>query len=269
MAGVKDAQDLFFELSSDERLRILTALQGNPRKLTQISTELELPNQEVSRQLSRLVALDLCLRDSAGLYSLTPYAGDALILMPGYEFLAKHRLYFRTHSTASLPMEFRLRIGELASCAPISDIVTSQFEVQQTLAGASVEIRSIVEVGNLTNVKLVEDALRRGVENRIILPMGLQPSDAYVSYMRSCGVDHPNRSGKANRRYIERIPIGLVMSEREATQILFPNLEGKLDYSGFKSRGKDALKWCTDLFNHLWGISVKTPPRLVELFGWG
>ncbi len=103
---MKDSLDLLFELSNEDRLHILTTLQSKSLKLTELSTEVTLPNQEVSRQLARLSALDLCFRDGKGLYNLTPYAEQVLKLIPGFEFLSKHRSYFRTHTAGGLPLSF-------------------------------------------------------------------------------------------------------------------------------------------------------------------
>jgi predicted transcriptional regulator len=266
---MKDALDLFFELSSDNRFQIIKALQEKPSKLIELSNRIELPNQEVSRQLVRLTNLDLCHRDSKGFFLLTPYAEYVLTLFPGYDFLSKNRVYFRNHVMSLIPLEFQLRIGELVSSIPIPDPITNQYEVQQTLIGAEKFILTIAEQGNLINGKLVENAIRKGVTNRIMLPVNLVPSEAYVNYMRSFGIDHPFRSILADRRYLDKIPLGLIMNEKEVPVIYFPTIEGNLDYTGFKAKDSIALKWCSDLFEYFWSNGVRTPPRLVELFGWG
>jgi len=258
---LKDSLDLLFELSNEDRLRILTNLQVKPSKLTELSTEIKLPNQEVSRQLARLSSLDLCFRDGKGLYNLTPYAEQVIKLIPGFEFLSKHRAYFKTHTAGGLPTEFQLRIGELSSCAPINDVVTSLSEMQQMIGEAEEYIWSIVEQPNITNAPLTEDAVRRGVQNKIILPRNLVPSDAYLHYLRGMGPDHPLRSAKMERRFLDKLQISLVMSEREAPWILFPTLDGKLDYSGFKAKGGEALKWCGDVFMHYWETATTVAPE--------
>ena len=128
--------DLFFELSNEDRLRILTTLQNEPLKLTQLSNKLDLPNQEVSRHLARLVTLDLCYRDGEGSYRLTPYAEHAIKLTSGYEFISKNRTYFKTHTAMGLPIQFQLRIGELIKCMPISDVMTNLSDVRDMAGGA-------------------------------------------------------------------------------------------------------------------------------------
>ncbi len=97
---MKDSLDLLFELSNEDRLRILTTLQDGPSKLTQLSNKLQLPNQEVSRHLTRLVTLDLCYRGGDGSFRLTPSAEHAIKLTSGYDFISKNSTYFKTHKRA-------------------------------------------------------------------------------------------------------------------------------------------------------------------------
>lgn len=263
---MKDALDLFFELSNEDRLNILTAIQEKPSKLTQISTTLSLPNQEVSRQLTRLISLDLCYRDGDGFYHLTPYAEQAIKLIPGFEFLSKHRSYFKTHTPGGLPLDFQLKIGELSSCVPMGDVMTNLYEIQQMTVEADEYLWFIVEQGNISISGPIEDAIRRGVEYRVILPSNIAPSEHYTNYIKGWGPDHPLRSNKAHRKYLNKLPVALIMSEKEVSQIIFPTIEGKLDYTGFKAKGGEAHRWCGDVFTSLWeNASSETPKQLRDL----
>ena len=59
--------ELFFELSNETRIIILNQLDAEPMRLTEISKNLDLPAQEISRQLSRLDKMSLVRRDPEGL----------------------------------------------------------------------------------------------------------------------------------------------------------------------------------------------------------
>ncbi len=73
-------------------------------------------------------------------------------------------------------------------------------------------------------------------------------------------------SSSAHRRFIESIPIGLIISEKEVGSILFPTLDGRFDYYGFKAKGKEANKWCEDLYLYYWERATeKVPKNLAEL----
>ncbi len=263
---MKDALDLFFELSNEDRLNILLALQKKAMKLTQVSAALKLPNQEVSRQLTRLVSLDLCYRDGEGNYNLTPYAEQVIELTPGFGFLSRNRSYFRTHTARLLAPEFRMRVGELSSCVPISDVLTNIYEVQQMVEGSSEYLRFVIEQGNVTISSSIEEAIRRGVNYRVLVHSSIVPSEPYVRYMRSWGPDHPLRSVNAERRYLDEVPVIVALSEKEAPQILFPTTGGKIDYAGFKAVDERAQAWCRDVFDYYWGrASTNTPKRLRDL----
>ena len=258
---MKEALDLFFELSSDERLGILSALQDMPAKLTQLSNHLKLHNQEVSRQLARLTALDLCYRDGEGKYNLTPYAQHVIRLVPGFGFLSKNRSFFRTHTAMGLPLNLQLRIGELAECMPLTDILAGIYDTQQMVLNSSEYLWFIIEQGNVAISQVIEEAIKRGVKYRVIVPSNLVPSKPYLEYLRSWGPDHPLRSENVERRYLDKPPIGLSLSEKEAPQILFPTLEGSLDYTGFKAAGEEAHRWCRDVFMFYWEKASKEMPK--------
>jgi len=265
---LSNALDLFFELSSEDRLHILTALQEKPAKLTQLSNRLKLHNQEVSRQLARLIAQDLCYRDGEGNYNLTPYAEHVVKLTPGFEFLSKNKSYFRTHTARGLSHEFQLRIGELAECTPVSDVLTGIYDLQQMILNASQHMWFIIEQGNIAVSKYIEEAIRRGVEYKVIIPSGIVPSEPYLQYIKSWGPDHPLLSDKAQRRYLDKLPLSLSLSDKEAPQILFPTVEGKLDYTGFKAVGEEEYKWCRDVFTFYWEkASDETPKKLRHILG--
>ncbi len=258
---MKDALDLFFELSNDERLNILIALREKAMKLTQVSAALKLPAQEVSRQLARLVTLDLCYRDGEGDYNLTPYADHVIELTPGFGFLSRNRAYFRTHTAGRLAPQFLIRIGELNACTLISDVLTNIYEVQQMVNNSSESLRFIIEQGNVTISSSIEKAIQRGVNYRVMVPNRIVPSKPYEHYIKTWGPDHPLRSQNAERRYLNEIPVITAFSEKEAPQIMFPTIEGKIDYVGFKAADERGRAWCSDVFDYYWERAVTTTPK--------
>lgn len=58
----------------------------------------------------------------------------------------------------------------------------------------------------------------------------------------------------------------MIMSEKEVSQLQFPTLEGKLDYTGFEAKDSEAHRWCMDVFAYLWeNASTEAPKRLRDL----
>ncbi len=95
--------DLYFELSNEDRLRILGSLLARPNTVTGLSRELDLTNQECSRHLSRLAEAKLTRRSPGGDYSITPYGALSLELQGSQGFAAEHLDYFNTHALGGVP----------------------------------------------------------------------------------------------------------------------------------------------------------------------
>ena len=79
---------LFFELSNEDRLRIMLELEKEPLKLTHVSKKLDLTSSEAHRQLSRLSEAKLVSKDVEGFFSLTPFGEQSLKWIPGYTFIS-------------------------------------------------------------------------------------------------------------------------------------------------------------------------------------
>ena len=61
--------DFYFELSNEDRLRILNLLTEKPMKLTNLAKSLDISNQECSRHLQRLTEADIIERTQKGVMS--------------------------------------------------------------------------------------------------------------------------------------------------------------------------------------------------------
>ena len=103
--------DVMFELSNEDRLRILRELEGEAAIVTGLSNRLRLTNQEVSRHLSRLGDVGLTTKAPDGQYSLTSYGRLTLKQIEGLEFTSRHKEYFIDHPVEDLPASFVYRMG--------------------------------------------------------------------------------------------------------------------------------------------------------------
>ena len=123
--------DLFFELSNEDRLGIMNLIEENPLKMSKISKELDLPVQETSRQLSRLVKVKLVTKNIEGSYIVTIMGKNMLDLLPSYQFLSEHFDYFNKYVILDLPRKFRNRIGELRSSSKINSILITFANIEK------------------------------------------------------------------------------------------------------------------------------------------
>jgi predicted transcriptional regulator len=235
--------NLLFELSHEDRIRIFFELQKDPMKLTHLSEKLDLKVQETSRHLSRLSDAKLISKNVEGFYHLTPYGEHIMKLLPGFDFLCKHRKYFTTHESSHLPNPFVSRIGELENCSFTDDVMVAFHKVNTLIEEAGEYVWIISSQILMSTLSYLEAAIKRGVKFRLILPEGLIPPPGFKPI--------PIIPNRIERRMLEKVDIVIVMSEKIA-RIAFPTADGKMDHIGFGSTDEMSHKWCKDLFEYYW-----------------
>jgi len=257
---VENLCDLLFEVSNEDRLRILRRLQEGALNVTGLSRALDLTTQESSRHLSRLGDVGLTGRDADGLYSLTPYASLVLRQLGGFEFTSNQKDYFLSHTLDNLPGEFLCRIGELAESIYVDDVMVAIYNVERAVQRAEEYFWIVTDQYPVSFFPLVAKAFERGVKVRTIdaadwdppaqLKDGIRPEDARTTLQA-------RRTGALEEKVLDRLDVVLWMSEKEVAGLAFPTLEGRYDYLGFNSADERAHKWCSDLFDHYWDRGEK------------
>ncbi len=251
--------DLLFELSNEDRLRILNQLQTGAMKLSHISKKLDFTVQETSRNIARLTEAKLARRTSEGSYEITPYGEQALRLIPGFEFISRNADYFCTHTLSGLPNEFTRNIGDLSLCTFTNDVLETFNHAQRVMQEAEEYLYFAVEQVLLQAIPVVTEAAQRGVIQRTILPSDVVlPQDPdrllsepeYVKFVVN---------GAIQTRYLDKLDFCLAMSEKEIAGVSFVNLDGRLDHLDFRGDDPVSVKWCKRLFEHYWERSLKNP----------
>ncbi|UCE10474.1 MAG: ArsR family transcriptional regulator [Candidatus Thorarchaeota archaeon] len=244
--------ELLFELSNEDRLRILTELEESPAKLTHISQKLDLTVQETSRHLARMTKAGLIGKTSKGQYQSTSYGTQIIELLPSFEFLSSNREYFTGHSVSGLPRRFIGRLGELAQSIFADNAVVLFQQVDSLVSQAEKFVWIQSDQALASTLPLMVGAMERGATIRTLLPPDLGPPNIpgemipdFSSY----------RSGQMENRHLESIDVLTILSEKSAV-VAFPNLEGRMDYLGFSINDEMGLDWCKDLFLHFWEQGV-------------
>ena len=248
---------LFFELSNEDRLSIILKLMDNPMKLTQIAKELDLTAQECSRQLSRLMDIDLVTKHSDGNFGLQPYAEHAFMMFPGFQFLTEHVEYFNKHTLTMLPKKFKGRIGELRGCQPLRQLMDTFANIEKTLREANEFFWYITNEALIPtrHYKTGLDALDRGIQVRCIEPAGYsQPKEIIQNVTEDVLKAFAGHRSKGNLvdRTLESITVIMYMNEKEVAILAFPATTGEFDYLGFTSTDEETLEWCMDLHRYYW-----------------
>jgi predicted transcriptional regulator len=231
--------DLLFELSNEDRLKILIELEKGPRSLVKIAKELSTSPQGTSRNVARLVETSIIRRNPDGEYELTQYGRVSLRLLSSYEFLSRNRQYFLSHDASVLPYQFVDRLGELRVSSFQGDFVTNYVLEEEMGKQAEKYVYSMGTQFNANSPPIVAEKLKLGVKFRSIFPDTVVPPPGFRP---AAGVD---------RRLLPKVRVGFTMTDKKAMFGL-PTLDGKMDGENFVSEDPKFLRWCLDLFNYYW-----------------
>ena len=253
--------DVLFEVSNEDRHKILLQLADEARNVTQLSKILGLSLTETSRHLSRLSEVGLTKKSVDGFYNITSYSELILRLLPGFHFITSQKDYFSSHSLARLPLEYVGRIGELSDSTYTHDQMVAISRIEALMREAEEYIGIIHDQYLMSGYSIGAEALRRGVKIRAIDPKIYHPSlelRGQVTAEDKQTISSAMTSGLCKMGTLDRIDVFLYISEKEVAIISFPTLDGKFDYLGFSSRDERAHKWCRDLFEYYW---ERTEPK--------
>jgi predicted transcriptional regulator len=260
---LENFSSLLFELSSTDRLDILSLLKKTPLKLSHISKKLDFTVQETSRNITRLSEAKIISKDVDGAFHLTPYGAEALNLLSGFEFLFKNREYLITHVVTELPARFRASIGVLEGCEFVNDVMVAFHNVENMIAKAEKFVWILTNQVLASTIPYLTQAVERGTEFRLLMPKDYLPSKDVRELVSNPAFEKANRAKKLENRFLDKVDVFLCLSEEEVAALSFPNLEGKLDYIGFKSNKDVVVDWTKALYEYYWEKATsKVPDQL-------
>ena len=262
---MENFNSLLFELSSGDRLDILFLLRKTPLKLSHISKKLDFTVQETSRNITRLSEAQLICKEVDGAFHLTPYGEEALNLLSGFRFLFKNKEYLTAHVLTGLPERFRASIGVLEGCEFVDDVMVAFHNVENMIAKAEKFVWILTNQVLASTIPYLTEAVQRGTEFRLIMPVDYVPSKDVRELVSNPAFEKASRAKKLQSRFLDAIDVFLCLSEKEVAALSFPNLEGKLDYIGFKSKNKSVTDWSEALYEFYWAkASSRLPDQLVS-----
>ena len=248
--------DLLFELSNEDRLRILFELEKENLKLSHISKNLDFTVQETSRNIARLLEAKLVTRTTDGSYEISQYGIQAIRLIPAYQFLATNSDYFYEHSMQHLPQKLVSRIGELNGCKRVTKLMDVFANIEKMFKDAEEYYWYIGEpLGLSSTLILAHDALNRGVKARAIDPAGYEwPEEIRESVPMEVWntIRKHVMDGNLQKKYMEKFDVTFILNEKEVAILNFLGPSGDFEYFGFTSTDIEAVEWCKDLFEYYW-----------------
>jgi predicted transcriptional regulator len=241
---------LLFEVSNEDRLRILLQLEEGGINITNLSRELGISTQEASRHISRLSEVGLTTKDPEGVHRMTPFGELTMKQLQGFMFTSRHSGYFKDHSLESLPSEYVCRIGELAESRFVDDVMVVFHNVERMFQEAEEYIYRLTDRYFMMALPHLEEATERGVELRLLQSKGFEfppdwPGEGVI--LRDARL-----KGIFKLRSSDTADVFVAMSEKEVAALAFPSADGRFDYMGFNSKDEKTHRWCLDLFRYYW-----------------
>jgi predicted transcriptional regulator len=254
---LESLQNLLFELAGADRLEILFELRNCPLRLSYLSKRLDFTVQETSRNVSRLAESKLVVKEADGNFRLTPYGEETLKLLDGFDFLSKHSDYFATHMLSILPKEFSYNLASLKGSQLVDDVMVAFSNVEGMIQKAEEYIWILSNQVLVSTLSYIQEALKRGVEFKLILPkMVAPPKDAHERMLSPIFLQ-AIKAGTFEIRFLKKIDVQICLSEKEVAALCFLNTEGKMDYHGFRATDELSLKWTEALYSHYWGVATR------------
>jgi predicted transcriptional regulator len=251
-----DFYDLMFEVSNEERVRILRVIKKKRTSFSGIARELDITTQEVSRHFNRLMEAGLTTRDNDGSPSLTPFGNILLKQLGALRFTSDHREYFAAHRADLLPDTFLSRLGELEGLKFRDDVMVTVSDIIRIIQEADEYLLDINVPYVAAAFPHIRDAYDRGIPGKFLHGADLRVPDEMQRVRKDAFTDEfvEEVAGKGiyEERYLET-DVMLYMNEKEVAILCFPALNNRYDFVGFTGDDPKAHGWCRDLFHHLWG----------------
>ncbi|MHA2392901.1 MAG: ArsR family transcriptional regulator [Promethearchaeota archaeon] len=253
--------DLLFELSNDDRRRILYAIQEKPQRLTQIANDLGLTVQETSRQISRLEEIGLEFKNSKGYHHLTPYGELIIRQLRSFGFTSRHKEYFKNHSMEHLENKHVDRIGDLVECVPLDSAMDFLRYVDTLFKESNEYVMLLVDQFPINSLTTIIEAIDRGVQFRIIEPRErvFNPNLDDLSSEETNALRHTRFTPMVDQKMVDEVHVLLYLSESRCI-LAFPTTDGKYDYNGFTSTHYSSIEWCKDVFQYYWSKGEQREP---------
>ncbi|MCV0401344.1 MAG: ArsR family transcriptional regulator [Nitrosopumilus sp.] len=246
----------FLELASEQRLRILSALNSKPYRVSKLAKKLDVTSQEIHRNLERLSNAGFVIKKSDEHYHITTIGQLMLSQMPIMFFITKNQKYFSTHDIGILPTKFSRRLGVLENCEHIQGVTNVLDKWKKIYQNSTEFIHDIISESPGMDEILVK-RINKGVKYRHIVTSDLDEPEDRTSKLKKLGYYDLIKSQKIERKEIMTTKTILILNEKEAG-IIFPTFDGTPDLRHmFYGNSSMFLDWAVDYFEHYWKKAKK------------
>jgi predicted transcriptional regulator len=247
----------FLELSSEQRIRILFAINEKSMTLSKLTEKLGASKSEVHRNLNRMIKAGLIEKTVGGNFVPTIYGKTVLNFVPSLNFIPENSNFFSNHTFGDIPQKFIFRIGVFDSCKHIKGFVKVIEQWKKIHTNSKKYVYNI-----LAEVPYSDDIINT-VESKLksdVLIKSIFATDAVIPDNRNEVFEKKNFAKFVKKEILQRkiadsVTVSLLINEKEAC-VIFPGDDGKPDMGhAFYGKNSEFHEWCLDYFEYFWNNS--------------
>jgi len=249
--------EIFLELASEQRIRIISHLLEQKSNLTQLTKKLDATTSEVHRHLNRLLESGIIVKESQGSYELSLYGKTLCVQIPSLFFISENKEFFDDHDFGNLDIKFIQRLGALQNGQKIMGFVKVIEKWKEVSDNAEKYIYNILtEVPYSADIiEVIVSTLKKGIPvHSIIYEKAVIPNQRKEIFKQKNFQKYID-DNLLIRKMKKDIPVVTLLNEKEAC-LIFQKSNGKSDM-GEMFYSDDPLfhEWCYDYFKDSWDKS--------------
>jgi predicted transcriptional regulator len=244
----------FLEISSEQRLDILLRLYQNKSKPAILAKQIDATISEVFRNMERLVAAQMIVKDVDGFYQTTPYGKMICKQIASFSFISNNKKYFSHHNFDLLPPKFVQRIGALSEGKHVKGFTKVMECWEEIIDNSERHVFGIISEETPGLISKITKKAQDGVKiNSVFMESSLVPKNR-KKLVDSLGVKKLIQNGIIERKMSKDLNVIVLLNEKQSC-VLFP-IDNEVDLKEcFYGNDESFVEWCLDYFRYVWSGS--------------
>jgi predicted transcriptional regulator len=241
--------------------------ENNTVNLSTLSKLLNIPVQEVHRNLNRLSEAELILRNSSGNFYITSFGMIILIHLSSLNFISKNKLYIQEHKLENIPLKFLQRIGILSFSSFLKNSVSVYENIKIICKESEEYIHCAIPMIQSYMIDLFYPKIQNNnIKFRYVLPhQAAVPKSMHNENKHEYFHDLISK-GIIQRKMTKEINTAIILNEKKAL-VMFSDGKDNIDMnSAFFSENNIFYEWCEDYFEFIWQHSKYYDKNKLESF---
>jgi predicted transcriptional regulator len=127
-----------------------------------------------------------------------------------------------------------------------------EFNIENMIARAEKFVWILTDQILASTIPYLTQTIERGTEFRLLMPKNYMPSKDVRELVSNPIFKKASRAKKLENRFLGKIDVFLCLSEKEVASLVFPKLDGRLDYIGFRAENELVVEWSKALYTYYW-----------------